>query len=82
MGVAMINLKAWRENGIDEKLVQDLNTYYFEEAEQTAINIACQGHILVLNSMYNRNNYTNLDIGKEKIVHYAAIKGWQQLPLT
>ena len=43
--------------------------------------MACQGHILVLDSMYNRNNYTNLHIGKEKIVHYAAIKGWQQLPL-
>lgn len=81
MGVAMINLKAWRENHIDDQLVKDLNTYYFEEAEQTAINRLCQGHILVLDSMYNRNNYTNLRIGKEKIIHYAAIKGWQQFPL-
>ena len=82
MGVAMINLRAWRENHIDERLVEELNTYYFEETEQTAISIACQGHILVLNSMYNRNNYTNLRVGKEKIIHYAAIKGWQEFPLV
>ena len=81
MGVAMINLQAWRENGIDNRLINELNTYYFEETEQTAINIACQGHILVLDSMYNRNNYTDLHIGKEKIIHYAAVKGWQNLPL-
>ena len=82
MGIAMINLDAWRKNGIDDKLIEELNTYYFEETEQTAINIACQGHILILNSMYNRNNYTNLRIGKEKIIHYAAIKGWQNFPLV
>ena len=32
--------------------------------------------------MYNRNNYTNLHLGKEKIIHYAAIKGWQEFPLV
>ena len=82
MGVAMMNLKKWREDGLAEKLVQDLHTYYFEETEQTAINMACQGHILVLNSMYNRNNYTDWHLGKEKIIHYAAIKGWQEFPLV
>ena len=81
MGVAMINLKKWREDGLDKKLVEDLHTYYFEETEQTAINMACQGHILVLNHMYNRNNYTGLQLGKEKIIHYAAVKDWQKLPL-
>jgi len=77
----MINLKKWREDGLDKKLVEDLHTYYFEETEQTAINMACQGHILVLNHMYNRNNYTGLQLGKEKIIHYAAVKDWQKLPL-
>jgi lipopolysaccharide biosynthesis glycosyltransferase len=87
MGVAMLNLAKWREDGLDEKLVQDLNTYYFEEAEQTAINLACQGHTLILDPMYNRNNYTfEMDgkqqiVGNEKIIHYAAVKGWQHLPL-
>lgn len=82
MGVAMINLKKWRKDGLDQKLVQDLHTYYFEETEQTAINMACQGHTLILDHMYNRNNYTDLKLGKEKIIHYAAVKGWQQLPLV
>lgn len=82
MGVAMINLKKWREDQLDSKLIEQLHTYYFEETEQTAINMACQGHILKLNSMYNRNNYTDLRLGKEKIIHYAAIKGWQEFPLV
>lgn len=88
MGVAMLNLKKWREDSLDEKLIQNLKTYYYEEAEQTAINEACQGRTLVLDPMYNRNNYTiNMidkhiqDVGREKIVHYAAVKGWQQLPI-
>lgn len=81
MGVAMINLKKWREDGLDKRLVEDLHTYYFEETEQTAINKACQGHILALDSMYNRNNYTNLQMSKEKIIHYAAVRDWQKLPL-
>lgn len=87
MGVAMLNLQKWREDGLDEKLVKNLKTYYYEEAEQTAINEACQGHTLILDPMYNRNNYTFKvnnkiqEVGKEKIVHYAAVKGWQKLPL-
>ena len=81
MGLAMLNLKKFREDGMDERLIHDLNTYYFNEAEQSAINQACQGHLLVLDSMYNKNNYTNPAIGKEKIIHYAATKGWQEFPL-
>lgn len=82
MGVAMLNLKKWREDRLDERLIKDLHTYYFEETEQTAISIACQGHIRVLNSMYNKNSYTDLRIGKEKIVHYAAIRTWHEMPLV
>ena len=81
MGLAMLNLKKFREDGMDDQLVHDLNTYYFNEAEQSAINQACQGHLLVLDSMYNKNNYTNPIVGKEKIIHYAATKGWQDFPL-
>lgn len=81
MGVAMINLKKFREDGMDDRLLNDLNTYFFFEAEQSAINQACQGHILMLDSMYNKNNYTYKDITNEKIIHYAALKGWQEFPL-
>ena len=81
MGVAMLNLKKWREDHLDERLLDDLNTYYFEEAEQSAINYACQGHTLIIDSMYNQNNYTNKEPGREKIVHYAAIKEWRTFPL-
>lgn len=88
MGVAMINLKKWREDHLDEQLVENLKTYYYEEAEQTAINEVCQGHTLILDPMYNRNNYTfEMDgkqqiVGNEKIIHYAAIKDWRKFPLV
>jgi lipopolysaccharide biosynthesis glycosyltransferase len=65
MGVAMINLKKWREDHLDEQLVENLKTYYYEEAEQTAINEVCQGHTLILDPMYNRNNYTFEMDGKQ-----------------
>lgn len=87
MGVAMLNLKKWREDKLDERLLNDLRTYYFEEAEQTAISLACQGHILILDPMYNRNNYTFVmqnkqqEVGKEKIIHYAAVRDWRKLPI-
>ena len=35
----------------------------------------------MLDSMYNKNNYTDPGIGREKIIHYAATKGWQEFPL-
>ena len=81
MGLAMLNLKKFRDDGMDDQLLYDLNTYYFNEAEQSAINQACQGHLLVLDSMYNKNNYTSPIVSKEKIMHYAATKGWQNFPL-
>lgn len=82
MGLAMLNLKKFRDDNMDDKLLNDLNTYYYNESEQSAINQACQGHILVLDSMYNKNNYTNQNLSKEKIIHYAAIKNWQEFPLV
>ena len=33
MGVAMLNLNKWREDKLDEKLIHNLQTYYYEEAE-------------------------------------------------
>jgi hypothetical protein len=32
--------------------------------------------------MYNRNNYTDLHRGAEKIVHYAALREWRTFPLV
>lgn len=81
MGVAMLNLQKFREDGMDNHLVECLNTYYYNEAEQSAINQECQGHLLVLDSMYNKNNYTDCAPSREKIIHYAAIKGWQNFPI-
>ena len=38
MGLAMLNLKKIRDDKLDDKLINDLNTYYYNEAEQSAIN--------------------------------------------
>lgn len=81
MGLALMNLKKIREDKIDNLLVNNLNHYYYHEAEQSAINQACQGHILEISSDYNSNNYTKNNNKKEKIIHFAATKGWQNFPI-
>lgn len=82
MGVALINLKKIREDGLDNVMINALNTYYFIEAEQSCINQYCQGHILELSSEYNDCNYTKKNNHKQKIIHYARIKDWINLPLV
>ena len=84
MGVAMINLKKWREDHMDDLLLYNLNTYYYLEAEQSCINQGCQGGILVLPSAYNANFYTieNANTSDTKIQHFAYTQKWQQFPIV
>ena len=83
MGVAMLNLKKWREDKKDEELLYNLNTYYYLEAEQSCINQGCQNHILVLSDAYNANFYTikNGNTTKTKIQHFAYTPKWQNFPI-
>lgn len=84
MGIAMLNLKKMREDHKDDELLNNLNTYYYLEAEQSCINQGCQGHIFVLPSDYNANFYTieDANTSSTKIQHFAYTPKWQYLPIV
>jgi len=84
MGVAMLNLKKIREDGIDDLLLKNLYTYYYRNAEQGCINDTCQGHILVLPSEYNVTQYTREkpNTTQTKIQHFAANPKWRTFPIV
>lgn len=81
-GVLLFNLKAWREDGIDNKIINDLNTYYRFYSEQDCFNDLLQEKILELPADYNVNNYSYPTYNHIKCLHYAAIKNWEKFPLV
>lgn len=76
MGVALMNLEAMREDGIDAKAVHLLNTKAYEFCEQDVLNELCKGRKLVLPPEYNISNWT-CNAGKTLIRHFAAEQGWR-----
>lgn len=81
MGVALLNLKKLRDDKKDDEIIYALNTIKYDYNEQDCINEKCQGAIYELSPDYNITNYT-VKAKHRKIIHYAAIKKWQELPLV
>ena len=81
MGVVLFNLKKLREDYKDDEIIEALNTKYYEYNEQDCINELCQGYIYRLPADYNINNWT-IGAKHRKIIHYAAVKKWQEMPLV
>lgn len=79
-GVMLLNLDKLRDGKGDE-LIDALNTYRYGFNEQDCIAERCQGGIYVMSSDYNANNYTE-PTSTPKIVHFAAIKNYQNHPLV
>ena len=84
MGVAMLNLEKLRADHMDDLLLENLNTYYYLNAEQGCINDTCKGHILAISSAYNVNKYThkNSIAIDTKISHFAANSKWREIPIV
>lgn len=81
MGVVLFNLKAIREAHIDDKIIEALNTKYYEYNEQDCISELCQNKIIELPADYNVCNYT-AKAKHRSIIHFAAIKNWNTLPIV
>ena len=81
MGVALFNLKKLRKDKKDNEIIHALNTIQYDYNEQDCINEKCKGAIYELSPDYNVTNYT-VKAKHRKIIHYAAIKGWEKLPLV
>ena len=82
MGVVLFNLKKLREDKIDDIIINKLNTIYYPFNEQDCISEVCQQGLLELPADFNICNYTKFnEANHRKIIHYAAVRDWQLLPL-
>ena len=79
MGVVFFNLKKMREDHIDDKIIEALNTKQYKFNEQDCINEMCRDHILLISSDYNVCGWTK-NYHHRKITHYAAIPEWKIIP--
>ena len=73
MGVCLLNLKKLREDGMDDKILHELNTVYHPFTEQDVFNELCEEKKIILPSDYNSCAYT-LKSNNEKIIHFAGFR--------
>lgn len=78
-GVVMMNLAKMRQDGIETRVINELNTNKCPCPEQDAFNRICAGNILILPNSYNVTAYSHItgDADEEKITHYAGLKFWK-----
>ena len=79
-GVLLMNLKAFRENRIEEKFVKLITEYDFDllDPDQAYLNYLCNGKIYVLPNGWNKEPMPLACEGEKNIVHYALYKKpWQ-----
>lgn len=80
IGVCMYNLEKLRD-GKAQQAIDALNTRKYRFLEQDVFNEICQGHILLMNGNYNANYWVKHG-DNPKIVHYAAIRDWEEIELV
>lgn len=79
-GVLLMNLKAFRENRIEEKFVELITGYDFDvvDPDQAYLNYLCEGKVLFLPNGWNKAPTPDACEGGRNIVHYALYKKpWQ-----
>ena len=73
MGICLLNLKKLRDDGMCDRMLDDLNTVRHSYTEQDVFNDMCEGYIYELPSEYNASAYTaRTDL--ERIVHFAGFR--------
>lgn len=74
-GVCLYNLKALRDSGMADKVIDALNNKYYAFCEQDCFNELCQGYIKEMDSKYNATMFTEAT-NDVVIKHFASIKDW------
>ena len=75
-GVLLMNLKAIREQQLDDKMINLLNTNWYWYPDQDVINIVCKDKIKYVSNVYNSTETTGI-VDNAKIIHYIRErKGW------
>ena len=73
-----MNLKALRETGLDDEMIRVLNFRKYWFPDQDVLNEKCMDAIKEIDGDYNGCDYVTHTMDP-KIVHYAAVKGYQNL---
>lgn len=79
-GVLLMNLKAFRQNRIEEQFIRLITEHDFDllDPDQAYLNYLCEGRIHILPSGWNKEPMPLACEGKKNIVHYALYKKpWQ-----
>lgn len=71
MGVCLLNLRKLRDDGMCDRILNELNTVYHQFTEQDVFNTLCAGHVISLPSCYNICEYTE-PTDDERILHFAG----------
>lgn len=70
-GVMLMNLARFRKLGMDEKVINDINTIRYEHLEQDALNFNCSPYILALPSRYS-DSFVSEPCERPIIKHFVA----------
>ena len=68
-GVMLMNLKKMREDGIDDRIIQTINTVKYKHLEQDVLNFLCKPFIRPLPSQYNAS-FVSDPTDHPRITHY------------
>ena len=74
-GILLCNLKKLREDGMDDRIIREINSVYYPYNGQDVMCKLCEGKILELPSDYNASQFT-LPTEHKKILHFANNRTW------
>ena len=75
-GIMIMNLKAIREQGLDDEMIDLLHRNYYSYPDQDVLNIVCKNKIKYVSNIYNSTETTGF-VDNAKIIHYIRErKGW------
>lgn len=75
-GVLVMNLKALREEKLDDSMIYLLNNNHYWFPDQDVINLVCRSRIKYVSNIYNSTETTGI-VENAKIIHYIrGNKGW------
>lgn len=70
-GVMLINLNLLRKDGLDDKIINEINTKHYEHLEQDVLNYLCHLHIRRLPSCYS-DSFVSEPCSHPRIKHFLA----------
>lgn len=77
-GVCLLNLKALRDEGMDDEVLEIINTCQLPYPDQDALNIACKGRVKYISNRFNNCRFTGGEPGMGAIIHTTPFKAWDK----